>query len=47
LRVLESSVGALVVEITRYAYTDAGRCVEVNRMVLDATAYELEYHFDA
>ena len=42
---LESSVGALVVEIVRYAYTEAGRCVEVNRMTLDATAYELEYHF--
>jgi len=44
---LTSSVGALAVEITRYAYTEDGRCVEVNRMVLDATAYELEYHFTA
>jgi GntR family transcriptional regulator len=42
-----SSVGALVIEITRCAYTDAGRCVEVNRMVLDATAYELTYDFTA
>lgn len=44
---LTTSVGALVVEITRYAYTAEDRCVEVNRMVLDATAYELEYHFTA
>lgn len=44
---LGSSVGATVIEITRHAYTNAGRCVEVNRMVLDATAYELEYHFTA
>jgi len=38
---------ALVIEITRCAYAQAGRCVEVNRMVLDATAYELEYNFEA
>jgi len=44
---LESSVGAIVIEITRCAYTAADRCVEVNRMVLDATAYELEYAFTA
>ena len=44
---LGSSVGATVIEITRNAYTEAGRCVEVNRMVLDATAYELVYAFDA
>jgi GntR family transcriptional regulator len=44
---LTSSLGALVVEITRVAYTAQDRCVEVNRMVLDATAYELEYHFSA
>jgi GntR family transcriptional regulator len=42
-----SSVGALVVDIRRYTFTAAGRCVEVNRMVLDATAYLLEYHFPA
>lgn len=44
---LGSSVGATVIEITRYAITETGRCVEVNRMVLDATAYRLEYHFNA
>lgn len=44
---LGSSVGSTVIEITRYAYTEAGRCVEVNRMLLDATAYELVYQFDA
>lgn len=36
-----------VIEITRHAYTDAGRCVEVARMVLDATAYVLDYTFPA
>lgn len=44
---LASAVGAIVLEIVRYAYTEAGRCVEVNRMVLDATAYDLEYEFAA
>lgn len=44
---LPSAVGAIVVEIVRYAYTEAGRCVEVNRMILDATAYDLEYEFTA
>jgi GntR family transcriptional regulator len=44
---LASSVGSLVIEITRYAYTAADRCVEVNQMTLDATAYVLEYNFSA
>lgn len=44
---MESSVGAMVIEIVRYAFTAADRCVEVNRMVLDATAYTLEYSFAA
>jgi GntR family transcriptional regulator len=44
---LATAVGALVFQITRYAYTAAGRCVEVNGMVLDATAYELIYDFRA
>jgi GntR family transcriptional regulator len=35
-----------VYEITRYAYA-GNRCVEVNRMVLDAGAYELIYSFPA
>jgi GntR family transcriptional regulator len=44
---LTTAVGTLVFEITRYAYAESGRCVEVNRMILDATAYELAYNFDA
>lgn len=40
-------VGGRVFDITRYAYTGEGRCVEVNRMVLDAASYDLEYHFTA
>jgi GntR family transcriptional regulator len=39
--------GTPVVVITRHAYTDDGRCVEVNAMVLDASAYALEYRFAA
>jgi GntR family transcriptional regulator len=42
---LTSAVGAQVFEIIRCAYTEVGRCVEVNRMILDATAYELVYDF--
>lgn len=44
---LASSVGELVIEVVRFAHTEQDRCVEVNRMVLDATAYELEYTFSA
>lgn len=44
---LASAVGVVVFEIIRYAYTEAGRCVEVNRMVLDSAAYELAYEFGA
>jgi GntR family transcriptional regulator len=39
--------GGLVFDLTRYAYTADDRCIEVNRMVLDAAAYVLEYHFTA
>jgi GntR family transcriptional regulator len=39
--------GTPVVEITRYTFQDDGRCVEVNRMTLDATAYVLDYSFRA
>lgn len=39
--------GTPVIEITRHAYTEAGRCVEVGRMILDATAYLLDYTFPA
>lgn len=44
---LGSSAGATVIEIVRSAYDAAGRCVEVNRMVLDAAAYEVTYDFPA
>lgn len=36
-----------VFHITRLAYTHQGLCVEVNHMVLDTDAYDLEYHFNA
>lgn len=36
-----------VFHITRFAYAAEDYCVEVNHMVLDADAYDLEYHFDA
>lgn len=39
--------GGQVFDVTRLAFTKEGRCVEVNRMVLDTAAYVLEYHFDA
>lgn len=44
---LPSAVGVVVLEIVRRAYTETGRCVEVNMMILDATAYDLEYTFTA
>jgi GntR family transcriptional regulator len=39
--------GTPVIEIKRRAYTGDGRCVEINRMVLDASAYLLDYAFTA
>jgi GntR family transcriptional regulator len=39
--------GTPVIEITRHARTDVGVCVEVNRMILDGTAYLLDYTFPA
>jgi GntR family transcriptional regulator len=36
-----------VFHITRFAYTAEDLCIEVNHMVLDADAYDLEYHFSA
>lgn len=39
--------GTPVIAITRRAYTSTRRCVEVNEMVLDASAYALEYLFGA
>jgi GntR family transcriptional regulator len=44
---LEMVPGTPVFLITRIAYTAQGRAVEVNEMVLDASAYVLEYAFDA
>jgi GntR family transcriptional regulator len=46
-RLALDTIGALVVEVTRHAYTAAGRCVELSVMVLDAAAYELVYEFEA
>jgi len=39
--------GVAVHEITRWAWTHDGQCVEVNRMILDASAYDLEYLFSS
>lgn len=44
---LSLPVGTPVLEITRHARTETGRCVEVNRMILDATAYVADYTFGA
>jgi GntR family transcriptional regulator len=44
---MTTAVGTIVFEITRYAYAESGRCVEVNRMILDCAAYELVYDFNA
>jgi GntR family transcriptional regulator len=38
--------GAPVIAITRTAYGSEDRCVEVTEMVLDSSAYELEYYAD-
>jgi GntR family transcriptional regulator len=45
--VLSLPRGTPVVAITRFAYTANRRCVEVNEMVLDSSAYILEYVFSA
>lgn len=47
---LELNGGSRIFQITRFAYsatTTSERCVEVNRMILDAAAYELSYGFPA
>ncbi|MET9319062.1 GntR family transcriptional regulator [Streptomyces sp. NPDC003038] len=41
------AAGTPVVLIVRTAFAAEGRVVEVNEMVLDASAYVLEYEFDA
>lgn len=44
---LELPAGTPVLEITRRAFDESGRCVEVNRMILDGMAYLLDYSFPA
>jgi GntR family transcriptional regulator len=44
---LELPDGTPVVEIVRCAFTDDDLCVEVNRRVLDSSAYLLDYAFSA
>ncbi|NUW03834.1 GntR family transcriptional regulator [Streptomyces sp. CAI 127] len=44
---LRLPAGTPVMLICRTAFTEEGRVVEVNEMVLDAAAYVLEYAFDA
>ncbi|MGW7354015.1 GntR family transcriptional regulator [Streptomyces sp. NPDC054784] len=44
---LALSSGTPVVRICRTAFDGAGRAVEFNEMTLDASAYVLEYDFDA
>ncbi|MEV6728839.1 MULTISPECIES: UTRA domain-containing protein [unclassified Streptomyces] len=41
------AAGTPVVLVCRTAFASDGRAVEVNEMVLDASAYVLEYEFDA
>ncbi|MQM28564.1 GntR family transcriptional regulator [Glycomyces albidus] len=41
---LELPGGTPVLVITRMAFDSEDRCIEVTEMVLDASAYELEYH---
>jgi len=42
-----AATAELVFEVHRTAFDRAKRCVELNVMVLDAAAYELEYQFSA
>lgn len=44
---LSMATGTPVILISRTAFTDQGRPVEVNEMTLDAASYVLEYAFDA
>lgn len=39
--------GTPVIEITRHAFEESDRCVEANRMILDGSAYLLDYSFSA
>ncbi|BAL92611.1 putative GntR-family transcriptional regulator [Actinoplanes missouriensis 431] len=42
-----STASGRVLEVTRLAFIADGRCVEFNRMILDAEVYVLEYDFPA
>lgn len=44
---LEIPVGGAVVNLVRTSYTEQRQPIEVNKMVLDANVYVLEYEFDA
>lgn len=44
---LHLAPGSPVVFIRRLSYDASGRCVEATDMVLDGTAYDLEYTFDS
>ncbi|RJO74196.1 GntR family transcriptional regulator [Nocardia panacis] len=44
---LDLPTGTPVIAITRHAHIATGRCIEINQMLLDASAYDLEYHFTA
>lgn len=44
---LAIAAGTPVFRVTRVAFSEDGRPVEVNEMMLDASAYVLEYDFDA
>jgi GntR family transcriptional regulator len=41
---LELPGGTPVIGIVRTAFDAEDRCVEVTEMIIDASAYELEYH---
>lgn len=44
---LNLAPGTPVAQIFRLSYDASGRCVEATRMVLDGSAYELEYVFES
>ncbi|MEX2981755.1 GntR family transcriptional regulator [Streptomyces sp. C36] len=44
---LDLSLGTPVVHITRTAFAEDGRVVEISDMTLDSASYVLEYEFDA
>jgi GntR family transcriptional regulator len=44
---LDLPEGTPIIDIASWAFETDGRCIEVNRMILDATAYVLDYTFTA